>query len=116
MKITSVNNSIPAENHNRLYTAGGPVQVGGGFYIERHADRVILDHCRAGEYVFVLSTRQVGKSSLMLRASQQLKVEGALPVIIDLTRAGTEASAEQWYLGLLDHLSEQLMAGFCAQH
>src|SRR5262245_36290898 len=112
MKITSVNNSIPAGTHNRLYTAGGPVQVGGGLYIERHADRAILDYCRAGEYAFVLSTRQVGKSSLMFRTAQQLKVEGASPVIIDLTRTGTEATAEQWYLGLLDHLSEKLLPGF----
>jgi len=96
----------------RIYTPGGPVQVGGGLYIERRSDIEILDHCRAGEYVNVLSTRQVGKSSLMYRASRELKSEGILSAIIDLGRQGAATTAEQWYLGLLTKIGKKLLADF----
>ena len=48
-----------------IYTVGGTVQAGGGIYIPREADNELLELCRAGEFAFILSSRQVGKSSLM---------------------------------------------------
>ena len=58
-----------------IYTVGGTVQAGGGIYIPRKADNELLELCRAGEYAFILSSRQVGKSSLMVRTAQQLGEE-----------------------------------------
>ena len=61
-----------------IYTVGGTVQAGGGIYIKRKADDDLLALCRAGELAFILSSRQVCKSSLMVRTARQLESEGAL--------------------------------------
>src|SRR5262245_16292543 len=59
-KTISANSSTRnMSNSPRIYTNGGPVQVGGGLYIERQADRELLSQCREGNYCFVLSSRQV---------------------------------------------------------
>jgi hypothetical protein len=93
---------------HRIFTTGGPTQVGGGLYIERQADSDLLEHCRNGEYAFVLSSRQVGKSSLMNNVTRQLKaMDGIESVIIDLQRMGAHLSADQWYQGLLTRIARR---------
>ena len=54
------------------FVAGGTVQAGGGVYLERHADRELLEHCRAGDFTYILTSRQMGKSSLMIRTAERL--------------------------------------------
>jgi hypothetical protein len=72
------------------------VQVGGGLYIERQADRELLSQCREGNYCFVLSSRQVGKSSLMLNIARRLKTGDEIEsVIVDLQRMGAHLTPEQ---------------------
>ncbi len=90
------------------YTVGGTVQASGGIYLERKADQELLKLCREGAFAYVLTSRQLGKSSLMVRAAEQLKKEGARPVIIDLTEFGIQVSAEAWYLGLLTTVADSL--------
>ncbi len=87
-----------------IYTVGGTVQAGGGVYITRKADDELLGYCRAGEFAFILSSRQVGKSSLMVRTAQQLESENIRSVIIDLSSIGVKISADEWYLGILDEI------------
>jgi formylglycine-generating enzyme required for sulfatase activity len=91
-----------------IYTVGGTVQAGGGIYLPRPADDELLQQCKAGEFSYVLTARQMGKSSLMVRTSERLKADGRRAAIIDLTRLGTALRPEQWYLGLVDELVEQL--------
>ncbi|KAF0107918.1 MAG: WD40 repeat-containing protein [Anaerolineaceae bacterium] len=91
-----------------IYTVGGTVQAGGGIYIQRKADDELLQHCRAGEFAFILSSRQVGKSSLMVRTAQQLEQVGIRSVIIDLSSIGVKISADEWYLGILDEIANTL--------
>lgn len=52
-----------------------PRQLDKSLYVERQADRDILEHLRQGEYVYILSTRQVGKTSLIKRATRELRPE-----------------------------------------
>lgn len=92
-----------------IYTVGGTVQAGGGVYIPRRADEKLLELCRQGAFAYVLSTRQVGKSSLMVRTSEHLAQEGINSVVIDLTQIGVQVTAESWYLGLLAAMEDQLM-------
>ena len=68
----------------------------------------MLSLCRAGTFAFVLTARQMGKSSLMVRTAEQLYEEGIRSVIIDLTRIGKQVTADQWYVGLLVVIQEQL--------
>ena len=56
----------------------------------------------------MLDTRQMGKSSLMIRTAAHLREEGFCVVVLDLTSVGQNLSAEQWYDGLLSLLGEQL--------
>src|SRR4026208_130764 len=77
-----------------IYTVGGTVQAGGGVYIERAADKELLELCRAGELAFILSSRQVGKSSLMVRTAQKLQKENIRSAIVDLSAIGINISAE----------------------
>jgi GH25 family lysozyme M1 (1,4-beta-N-acetylmuramidase) len=91
-----------------IYTVGGTVQAGGGIYIPRKADEELLAHCRASEFAFILSSRQVGKSSLMVRTAQQLEQESIRSVIIDLSSIGVNISADAWYLGILNEVANTL--------
>jgi hypothetical protein len=94
-----------------VFVAGGTVQAGGGVYLERAADRDVLEHCRAGDFTYILTSRQMGKSSLMIRTAERLTGEKLLPVIVDLTELGTQTTPEQWYKGFLFAVQEQLGLG-----
>ncbi|MEM9273594.1 MAG: AAA-like domain-containing protein, partial [Cyanobacteria bacterium P01_F01_bin.143] len=83
------------------FVAGGTVQAGGGIYIRRRADQELLALCRSGAFAYVLTPRQMGKSSLMVQTANALKEQGIRSVTVDLTKIGTLLDAEAWYLGLL---------------
>jgi AAA-like domain/PASTA domain len=91
-----------------VFVTGGTVQAGGGVYLARGADRELLDQCRAGNFSYILTSRQMGKSSLMIRTAECLAAEGTTPVIVDLTGLGIQTTAEQWYKGLLFTIGDQL--------
>ncbi len=91
-----------------FYTVGGPVQGGSGSYIERQADQELLALCRQGTFAYVLTARQMGKSSLMVRTARALAQTGTVSIVVDLQDAGTSATAEQWYLSFLVTVAESL--------
>jgi hypothetical protein len=91
-----------------MFVAGGAVQAGGGIYLERDADRDLLRHCLAGDFTYILTSRQMGKSSLMYRAAEELARQNIVPVIIDLTELGAQTTADQWYKGFLLRVQEHL--------
>lgn len=92
-----------------IYTVGGgTVQAGGGLYIVRQADADLLALSRAGTFAYVLTSRQVGKSSLMVRTAEQLVKDGIRPVMLSLDAFGTKVTEEAWYLGLLTDISDKL--------
>jgi S1-C subfamily serine protease len=98
-----------AQTNPELYTVGGTVQANDrGLYIAREADAELLRLCRESTFAYVLTPRQMGKSSLMIRTAERLMEEGAQVVIIDLTQVGTQVSAAEWYRGVLALMAEQL--------
>ena len=95
-----------AEN---FYTTGGTVQAQeGGLYLSRPADQQLLELCRQSRFAYVLTPRQLGKSSLMIRTAEQLLAEGFRAVMVDLTQIGTHTEAETWYGDVLEVVAEQL--------
>ncbi len=90
------------------YTVGGNVNPNDPFYVARNADTELQTLCEAGEFAYVLSSRQVGKSSLMVRTSQALEEKGVKTVQIDLNEVGVNLSAEEWYFGLLFRIHKSL--------
>jgi WD40 repeat protein len=92
-----------------VFSAGGTVQASGGIYITRPADEELFQLCMEGTYAHVLTSRQMGKSSLRVAVSQRLRREGVRIASIDLTSIGTQAdSAEQWYVSFLETVEKDL--------
>ena len=92
----------------RFFTVGGTVQAGGGKYIHRKVDDELIELCRNGTFGFVLTARQMGKSSLMVRTAERLAKEGVRSVVIDLSQLGVQVAADAWYLGLLTRIEDAL--------
>jgi WD40 repeat protein len=92
----------------RFYVAGGTMESDAPSYVERQADRELYEALNRGEFCYVLDSRQMGKSSLMIRAIKRLCQEGAAVAAIDLTRSGQNLTAQQWYSDLLCQLGEAL--------
>lgn len=84
------------------------MEPGAPSYIDRSADVRLLETLLAGEYVFVLDSRQKGKSSLVARTLERLREQDVSAVRLDLQRIGANLSAEQWYAGLLAGIGAQL--------
>ncbi len=90
------------------YVAGGTLPPGSPTYVERQADAVLFDRLLAGEYSHVLTPRQMGKSSLMVRTTAKLRAAGVACAIIDLSASGHHVDAQQWYESLIWVLAERL--------
>ncbi len=88
-------------SNDAFYITGGTLPLDADSYIVRRADSQLLDGLRRGEFCYVLNTRQMGKSSLMVRTARRLRDEGSLVVVLDLTAIGQNLTVEQWYFGLL---------------
>src|ERR1700733_8905866 len=81
-------------------------------YIVRRADDEIYSLLLAGEFCYILTTRQMGKSSLMARTAKRLSRDGILSVQVDLTMIGgekTSINAGQWYFGVAYAILNGLM-------
>lgn len=78
-------------------------------YVERAADRQLLDSLLAGKYCYVLNSRQMGKSSMCVRTKLRLEQEGVRTAFVDLTKiGGRNVSADQWYAGLTVEVGRSL--------
>lgn len=56
-----------------FYITGGTLQREAPCYVERRADSELHAGLRRGEYCYVLTSRQMGKSSLMVRTAARLR-------------------------------------------
>ncbi|MBM3824083.1 MAG: hypothetical protein FJ404_14555 [Verrucomicrobia bacterium] len=96
-----------SQRENQFYVAGGTLGLEVPSYVERQADKELLAALNAGEFCYVLTSRQMGKSSLMVRTASKLRERGKRIIILDLTALGQNLTAEQWYNGLLARVASQ---------
>jgi WD40 repeat protein len=98
----------PQTVDRRFYFTGGTVPRDAPSYVVRHADEELFTALQQGEFCYVLTSRQMGKSSLMARTAARLKEQGCAVVVLDLTAVGRNLTVEQWYDGLLNLVGRQL--------
>jgi tetratricopeptide (TPR) repeat protein len=98
---------IHSHSMGKFFTVGGTLPLDAA-YVVRPVDDQLFHAALSGEYCNVLTPRQTGKSSLMVRTAERLRREGVRTVVIDLTDIGTELDAEEWYFGLITCLKQEL--------
>ncbi len=100
-----------AETDKEFYVVGGTLKPDAPSYVERRADQELYERAMAGDFCYVLTPRQMGKSSLMARTAERLREQGICTAIVDLTRIGSEeisGSADRWYYGIAHRIVREI--------
>jgi WD40 repeat protein len=92
-----------------FFVTGGTLLPDAPSYVERDADRDLYESLLQGKYCYILTARQMGKSSLMVRTAASLREAGVgLVVIADPTSVGQNATVDQWYVSMLSRIGKGL--------
>ena len=90
---------------NYQYQIGGSLKNDDLTYVVRQADTELYSALKAGQFCYILNSRQMGKSSLLVRVMNQLQAEDFSCATLDMTQIGSEnITVEQWYKGLVADL------------
>ena len=77
-------------------------------YIERRADRQLMDALSNGRLAYVSAPPGSGVKSLLRQSVPKLRDAGFRVVVIDLTAYGVNVNEEQWFDGMLLSVGRQL--------
>lgn len=104
-----------------FYITGGNVPPDALSYVSRNADEILYAHLCQGEFCYILTSRQMGKSSLMAQTVRRFRATNIAVAVLDLSAQGSKLDAEQWYNGLLIELGRRLrledeVTDFCLEN
>jgi len=91
-----------------FYKTQGTLPLDAPSYVERQADRQLVEALVQGRFCYILTARQMGKSSLMVRAAQRMRERGTCVVQLDLQAIGVNLTPDQWYDGLVVKMGRQV--------
>ncbi|HYW18373.1 MAG TPA: AAA-like domain-containing protein [Nodularia sp. (in: cyanobacteria)] len=94
------------------YVVGGTLKASARCYIPRIADEELLESLKKGDYCYILTTRQMGKSSLVIRSAANLKNFNICSAYIDLSAIGKDVTVESWYLGQIKRIVQKVCKDF----
>ena len=72
------------------YHINGTVPSDSPTYVVRAADRLLYYYLLNSEFCYILNARQMGKSSLRVKMTNQLKSQGYTCALVDISSLGTE--------------------------
>lgn len=92
---------------NYEYKIGGSLPPDSPTYVWRKADHELYHQLMGGMFCYVLTCRQMGKSSLRVKTMRKLQDQGLACASIDLTAIiSSDLTRQQFYADLIDSLAE----------
>lgn len=102
------------KSNSSNYKVGGIVPLDNPIYVKRKADDELYNSLKEGEFCYVLNSRQMGKSSLLIRTMRRLESEGFACANIDVSGdIGTDLdNPKQWYDTFFDIIVDRFNLDF----
>ncbi|NES84894.1 MAG: tetratricopeptide repeat protein [Moorea sp. SIO2B7] len=93
---------------NYRYQVGGALSNEELSYVTRESDRHFYEALKAGEFCYVLNSRQMGKSSLMVRTLAQLQADEWAGIVLDFSAKDSQINQpERWYNGIINQFNRR---------
>lgn len=89
------------------FVDGGTLRPDTPSYVKRPCDDELFVALMEGEFCYILTPRQMGKSSLMIHTSQRLREHNIKTAVVDFQATGTELIRE-WYGSVLSQIRRGL--------
>ncbi|TWH43510.1 AAA-like domain-containing protein [Dulcicalothrix desertica] len=94
------------------YKVGGSLGENAPSYVVRQADFDLYHSLKAGEFCYIFNSRQMGKTSLIVRTMNKLQAEGFACTSLDFSvRGSRDIKSEQWYAGIVYKLTVNFNLG-----
>ncbi|OUL17420.1 hypothetical protein BV372_35065 [Nostoc sp. T09] len=107
----------PTPNSTYKYQVGGSLSIDHPSYVVRWADEELYQALMAGEFCYVLNSRQMGKSSLRVQTMHRLQAEGVACAEIDISLIGSESiKLDEWYGSFVNLLYSEFQLSISLQN